>query len=725
MKRRYFYVLLCLALLLNMMPAVAFADDTGSMSEGLYWLRTRVSTVDDHVVFDPTDDPLSSDPLEGSPGGSSNVKQFFYCDANGQLHSLKCSDLTFQGDFYTAQPLPSSQDDPDDQNTWSLVDINFSDYGTGSVGYQNYTITLTCTVPDYEFYSYDKDTGKPGQILDSWNWNENNKTICFQANNGRQIRSIKEDNNMSNMSPVFSPNSGSYPTDLVTITLEEPKGEDLFLIFNDDAHISITIHATGGNTGDPGLFWRAADETDWSNSTISGKCGDGNRFKFIFRDEHGNEQTVLKKDFSTTATFFEWEDEGSGINFEFKTGGSSELVYTADTTYKVPIVVEHEPGDPVTENEVAATCKAEGSYDEVVYCRECGAEISRTAKTKEKTEEHTWGEWVKNEAGTEQTRECAVCGEKEVKPISGGETIPPEDEPAEDKTKVSTPVIDPAGKTLKEDGDSVDITISCATSGAAIYYQLGDMDATLYTSGSAISLFTSGGAIYTSGGAINLGKSIVLKAWAMLDELKSDETSATFEIKSSSGGGGGGGSTTPAETEDAFPFKDVHENAYFRKAVEWAWKNGITAGTSESAFSPYASATRGQMMTYLWAAAGCPEPSGTDNPFTDVAEGAYYYNAVLWAVEKGITAGTSATTFSPEQTVTRCQAITFLYGAAGRPEGGSEPFVDVNEGDYFAAPVAWAYSKGITVGISDTVFGPAEICQRCQIVQFLYLYYVR
>lgn len=302
----------------------------------------------------------------------------------------------------------------------------------------------------------------------------------------------------------------------------------------------------------------------------------------------------------------------------------------------------------------------------------------------------------------------------------GGEASP--DEPAEDETKLVAPVIDPAGKTLKEDGDSVDITIDCVTSGAAIYYQLGDMDATLYTTGSAISLFTSGGAIYTSGGAINLGKSVVLKAWAMLGELKS-ETSATFEIKSSSGGGGGGGGSTPAPAEDAFPFKDVPANAYFRKAVEWAWKNGVTAGTTETTFSPYIGATRGQMVTYLWAAAGCPEPSSTDNPFTDVAEGAYYYKAVLWAVEKGITAGTSATTFSPDQTVTRGQAITFLYGAAGRPEGGSEPFVDVNEGDYFAAPVAWAYSKGITVGINETEFGPAEICQRCQIVQFLYLYY--
>ena len=304
-----------------------------------------------------------------------------------------------------------------------------------------------------------------------------------------------------------------------------------------------------------------------------------------------------------------------------------------------------------------------------------------------------------------------------------GEAAPSEDTPAEDETKAATPVIEPGDTTLKEDGDSVEITISCATTGAAIWYKLGNEEAVEYTSGSAISLFTSGGAIYTSGGAINLGKSVTLTAWAIVDGLlQSDDATATYKIESKSSGGGGG-STTPAETEDEFPFKDVPEDAYFRKAVEWAWKNGITAGTSETTFSPYMGATRGQIMTYLWAAAGCPEPSGTDNPFTDVAEGAYYYKPVLWAVEKGITAGTSATTFSPDQTVTRGQAMTFLYGAAGRPEGGSEPFTDVNEGDYFAAPVAWAYSNGITVGTSETLFSPNEVCQRCQIVQFLYLHF--
>ena len=110
-------------------------------------------------------------------------------------------------------------------------------------------------------------------------------------------------------------------------------------------------------------------------------------------------------------------------------------------------------------------------------------------------------------------------------------------------------------------------------------------------------------------------------------------------------------------------------------------------------------------------------------PFTDVAASADYYNAVLWAYENGITAGVSATEFAPNQTVTRAQAITFLYGVAGRPAAGSEPFDDVNAEDYFAAPVAWAYGKGITAGTSANLFSPDRGCQRAQIITFMALYF--
>ena len=173
--------------------------------------------------------------------------------------------------------------------------------------------------------------------------------------------------------------------------------------------------------------------------------------------------------------------------------------------------------------------------------------------------------------------------------------------------------------------------------------------------------------------------------------------------------------------EYAIPFLDVPIRSYYREAVEWALENGITSGTTATTFGPAAPATRGQMVTFLWAAAGSPEPESTENPFADVTENDYFYKPVLWAVENGITAGVSADRFGPAQTVTRAQAVTFLYGAAGRPEAGSEPFEDVADSDWFAAPVAWAYNSGITSGVSAAAFGPDQLCVRSQIVTFLYI----
>ena len=300
----------------------------------------------------------------------------------------------------------------------------------------------------------------------------------------------------------------------------------------------------------------------------------------------------------------------------------------------------------------------------------------------------------------------------------GGET------PAPVEDKVDTPVITPNGKTMEKDGDSVDITIGgVMTSGAAIFYTLGDQAEAEYTSSSAISLYTSGGAIFTTPGGINLGSSVVLKAWAKVGDLMSEVAEATFSIKSESsggGGGGGGGSATPAKQ---FPYTDVAENDYFRKPVEWALKKGVLSAEYPSKFNPTMGATRSDMVYYLWLAKGSPAPTTTEMPFTDVAASADYYNAVLWAYENGITAGVSATEFAPNQTVTRAQAITFLYGVAGRPAAGSEPFDDVNAEDYFAAPVAWAYGKGITAGTSANLFSPDRGCQRAQIITFMALYF--
>lgn len=169
------------------------------------------------------------------------------------------------------------------------------------------------------------------------------------------------------------------------------------------------------------------------------------------------------------------------------------------------------------------------------------------------------------------------------------------------------------------------------------------------------------------------------------------------------------------------PFVDVKEGAYYYNAVLWAVEQKITSGTSATTFSPDASCTRAQMVTFLWRAAGSPKVENGKNPFTDVKADAYYYDAVLWAVEKGVTSGTSATTFSPDATVTRGQTVTFLYRNAGSPEvSGTMPFTDVEADAYYAKAVQWAVQQKITTGTSETTFSPMSDCTRGQIVTFLY-----
>ena len=171
----------------------------------------------------------------------------------------------------------------------------------------------------------------------------------------------------------------------------------------------------------------------------------------------------------------------------------------------------------------------------------------------------------------------------------------------------------------------------------------------------------------------------------------------------------------------ANPFVDVPASAYYADAVSWAVANGITSGTTATTFSPNASCTRAQAVTFLWRAAGSPEPASTRNPFTDVKSDAYYYKAVLWAVEKGITVGTTDTTFSPNATCTRAQIVTFLWRDSGSEAVQTAvPFEDVKRGMYYYNAVTWAVKNGITSGTTATTFSPNNDCTRAQIVTFLY-----
>ena len=176
-----------------------------------------------------------------------------------------------------------------------------------------------------------------------------------------------------------------------------------------------------------------------------------------------------------------------------------------------------------------------------------------------------------------------------------------------------------------------------------------------------------------------------------------------------------GGPTTTSS------FTDVPAGAYYADAVKWAVAEGITSGTSPTTFSPNNGCTRAQMVTFLWRAAGSPEPESDYGPFRDVPKDAYYRKAGLWAAGEGITSGTSPTTFSPNATVTRAQTVTFLWRWDGEPEADQRSgFRDVPTGQYYSQAVSWAVEAGITNGTGTTTFSPGQTCTRAQIVTFLW-----
>ena len=170
-------------------------------------------------------------------------------------------------------------------------------------------------------------------------------------------------------------------------------------------------------------------------------------------------------------------------------------------------------------------------------------------------------------------------------------------------------------------------------------------------------------------------------------------------------------------------FYDVPNNAYFYEAVKWAVKNGITTGVGNDLFAPEQPCTRAQIVTFLWRAAGSPEPKGAASGMTDVVSGGYYEKAVAWAIENGITTGTTTSTFSPDATCTRAQAVTFLARALKAKAASAAEFSDVPTDSYFADAVAWAAANGVTEGIGGGLFGSDNDCTRGQIVTFLYRAY--
>ena len=172
-------------------------------------------------------------------------------------------------------------------------------------------------------------------------------------------------------------------------------------------------------------------------------------------------------------------------------------------------------------------------------------------------------------------------------------------------------------------------------------------------------------------------------------------------------------------------FSDVTGDAFYSQPLDYCYAKGWVSGTSAHTFAPGNACARAQVVTFLWRAAGSPRSTGAVNPFVDVKEGDFYYDAVLWAVEEGITAGSDATHFNPMGVCNRAQVVTFLWNACGKnqPQTVEHQFRDVSAGSWYEAAVLWAVEEGITSGVADNAFGPGVLCNRAQIVTFLYKAY--
>ena len=181
-------------------------------------------------------------------------------------------------------------------------------------------------------------------------------------------------------------------------------------------------------------------------------------------------------------------------------------------------------------------------------------------------------------------------------------------------------------------------------------------------------------------------------------------------------------SVTKITLEPENPFTDVPVGEFYYEPVLWAINKGITTGATPTTFNPNGKCQRAQVVTFLWRAAGSPDPTTTENPFTDVKETDFFYKAVLWAVENEITNGLTKTTFGPYALCNRAQVVTFLWRSQEKPAPTSteHPFTDVVEGEFYYEAMLWAVEKGITKGLTTTTFGPMANCNRAQVVTFLY-----
>ncbi|MBQ7230260.1 MAG: S8 family serine peptidase [Oscillospiraceae bacterium] len=434
----------------------------------------------------------------------------------------------------------------------------------------------------------------------------------------------------------------------------------------------------------------------------------GENWKYTFAHYDANGEKLSTKD------YYAKNGDTDTVTLELKAG--EYIVVTVGTSkgYSQPggeITVsfhfepaqapcDHANTTTVTENEVPADCTKSGSYDTVVYCDDCGIELSRQT-TVVPALGHEYQDGV-----------CIRCGEAD--PNAPDNTVTVEVVSEEDVTNgIVTLSWDPAELTL------TDLDIH------ADYISVLEDEGTL----------TFG---YVALRGIEAGKAIATLTFEAVDPA---DAVVTIEHKQINNQGSacmehswsGWYENALAQMErkcmhcgetQVNPFVDVSVDSFYLESVLWAVENGITTGTSAATFSPAEACVRAQAVTFLWRAAGSPEPETAVNPFVDVNESDFYYKAVLWAVEKGITNGMDDTHFGPMLECNRAQIVTFLWRAEGMPAAeGESVFTDVQPGAFYAEAVQWAAENGIANGMTETTFGPNAVCNRAQIVTFLYRTY--
>ena len=349
--------------------------------------------------------------------------------------------------------------------------------------------------------------------------------------------------------------------------------------------------------------------------------------------------------------------------------------------------------------------------------------------------DHDWGEWTVTTPAAEdaegvETRTCSLCGKSETRAIPALEHVHALTAVARVDAACSTPGTEAywkcgkCGKLFSDAEGQNEIPAPVVIPALGHDVELKNAKAATCTEAG----YTGDEVCKVCGETVKQGEPIPAlghswSEWEVTKHATEEEDGAMQRVCSVCGAVESGVIPRLEPKPTANPFTDVYEDQYYYAPVLWAVNHTpqITNGTSANTFSPDATCTRDQIVTFLWRAMGCPEPTSTNNPFVDVKPGDYFYKPVLWAVEKGITNGMDLTHFGPTVPCSRAHVVTFLWRAHEKPAAGtSNPFVDVSAGQYYTDAVLWAVSKNITNGMDATHFGPDAPCQRGQIVTFLY-----